>query len=350
MTKQNLLGYTSPELENLIRSLGDKPYRGRQLFKWLYKTRQYDFSLISDLSKDLRNRLDQSFDFRGLVAVHSQVSEDGTRKFLFRLDDGQPLETVLIPDEAGRRTVCLSSQVGCALACAFCATGGMGFHRDLTVGEIVGQLIYLRDHLGDDAFTNVVMMGMGEPLLNLENVIKAVTIISAGDGLSLSAKKVTISTAGIPAGIKRLADLKLKVRLAVSLNTAIQEKRIQIMPVARTHDLETLADALKYYTGMTSTRVTFEYILFDGFNDSMEDVMALSRFIQGIPCKINLLAYNKVDGVDFRRPSEDRVAWFAQQLYPRAPAVTVRKSRGADIDAACGQLAARDKTRRLSDD
>ncbi|UCE24555.1 MAG: 23S rRNA (adenine(2503)-C(2))-methyltransferase RlmN [Candidatus Zixiibacteriota bacterium] len=340
MSKTNLLGYTPQQLENLMLSLGERAYHGRQLFKWLYKQRQYDFSLITDLSKDLRNRLQREYDFEGLSLQREDLSVDGTRKFLFRLDDGLPLETVLIPDEAGRQTVCVSSQVGCVLGCHFCATGGMGQGRNLTAGEIVGQLIYLRDRYGDGAFTNIVMMGMGEPLLNLDNVVQALSIISAGDGLSVSAKKVTVSTAGIVPGIKQLADLKLKVRLAVSLNAALQEKRLQIMPIARKYPLDRLVEALKYYTDKTKFRVTFEYILFEGFNDTIEDVMAISRLIRGIPCKINLLAYNPVGGLDFDRPGDDTVDWFAKQLYPRAPAVTVRKSRGIDIGAACGQLAA----------
>ncbi len=341
MPKTNLLGYTPRQLENLMLSLGEKAYHGRQLFKWLYKQRQYDFSLITDLSKELRNRLLREYDFAGLSLKREDQSVDGTLKFLFMLDDGLPVETVLIPDDAGRKTVCVSSQVGCALGCRFCATGGMGQGRNLTVGEIVGQLVYLRDRFGDDAFTNIVLMGMGEPMLNLDNVIQSLDIISAGDGLSVSAKKVTVSTAGIVPGIKQLADLKLKVRLAVSLNTAMQEKRLQIMPIANKYPLEKLTEALKYYTQKTKFRVTFEYILFKDFNDTIDDVMAVSRLIRGIPCKINLLAYNPVMGLDFERPDDDRVEWFAQQLYPRAPAVTVRRSRGMDIGAACGQLAAK---------
>jgi len=340
MPKTNLLGYTPRQLEDLMLAMGERAYHGRQLFKWLYKLRQHDFGLITDLSKDLRQRLAETYDFRNLVPIQTQASDDGTHKFLFRLEDGLPVESVLIPEEVGRRTVCISSQVGCPLGCRFCATGTMDRSRNLTVGEIVGQLIYLRNNLGDDAFTNVVFMGMGEPMLNLDNVAESVGIISAGDGLSLAAKKVTISTAGIPAGIRRLADLKLKVRLAVSLNAAIQQKREQLMPIAAKYKLPDLMEAVKYYARETKFRVTFEYILFKGINDSMDDVKALSQLIRGIPCKINLLAYNPVEGFDFERPPEETVAWFAEQLYPRTPAVTVRKSRGADIDAACGQLAA----------
>lgn len=340
MPKVNLLGYTSNQLEELVLSLGDKRYRGRQLFKWLYKVRQYDFDLMTDLSKDLRTRLGGAYDFRGLNNVHTSVSSDGTRKFLFQLDDGCPLETVLMREDDKRKTICLSSQAGCALGCRFCATGRMGLLRDLTVGEIVGQLIYVLEEHGREAVTNIVFMGMGEPLLNLENVVEAVRIVSAGDGLAISAKKVTVSTAGVSPKIRKLADHRLKARLAVSLNAATQEKRARLMPVAETFELRGLMEAVKYYTDTTKSRVTFEYILFKGFNDTMEDVLALSRLISGIPCKINLIAYNPVSGLEFERPSDERVDWFGRQLYPRAPAVTVRKSRGTDIDAACGQLAA----------
>ncbi len=349
MQKENLLGYTLGRMENLMASLGEKPYKGRQIFKWLYRIRQYDFSLMTNLTKNLRRKLEEEYTFESLKAEHVEESQDGTRKILFRLNDDQPIETVLIPDENGRKTVCVSVQAGCALGCRFCATGTMGLLRDLTVGEIVGQLIYLRERFGDNAFTNVVMMGMGEPLLNFENTIEAVKIITDEIGLGQSARKTTISTVGISPKIIKLADLGLKTRLAVSLNAATQEKRAKIMPVAETFDLDELMEAVKYYTEKTGTRVTFEYILFKDFNDSMADVKALSRLIQGIPCKINLLAYNPVKELEFERPSDEQVDWFARQLYPRAPMVMVRKSRGMDIDAACGQLAGRYPERRRAE-
>jgi 23S rRNA (adenine2503-C2)-methyltransferase len=344
MEKQNLLGYTIEQCEQLMVSLGEQPYRGRQLFKWLYSTRQYDFDLMSDISKSVRSTLDEKYEFRIPKMVESQKSSDGTEKFLFHMDDSSPVETVLIPDDnSDRKTVCISSQVGCALACKFCATGTMGMVKDLSVGEILGQLIYLRDNFGDNAFSNVVMMGMGEPLNNFENVCKMVKIATAPTGMAFSGKKITISTSGISPKIKKLADSGLKARLAVSLHAATQEKREKLMPVAKTFKLDKLFEAIKYYTDKTGYRITFEYIIFKDFNDSMEDVLALSKLIRGIPCKINLLAYNPVDGLDFERPSDEKVNWFGKKLYPRAPAVTVRKSRGRDIDAACGQLAAKQK-------
>ena len=342
MSKTNLLGYTEPQLEELMTTLGEKSYKGRQLFTWLYKVRQYDFELMSDLSGKLRKKLDADYTFDSLKADHIAQSADSTRKYLFQLSDGHPMEAVLIPDESsGRMTLCVSSQAGCALGCHFCATGTLGLLRDLTVGEIVGQLMFVRDEQGENAFTNIVFMGMGEPLNNFNNVVDAVKIISAGNGLSLTAKKVTISTCGISPKIIKLADIGLKTRLAVSLNAATQEKRERIMPVAKTFKLDKLMEAIRYYTDKTRTRVTFEYILFKDFNDGMDDIKALANLIKGIPCKINILAYNPVPGLDFERPSDEKVDWFGKQLYPRAPAVTVRKSRGLDIDAACGQLAAK---------
>lgn len=344
MLKENLLGYTRPQLEDLMIGMGAKAFHGRQLYKWLYQTRQYDFDLMSDLKKDLRVRLAENYTVEGLTLELTTKSVDGTEKFLFRLADGHPIETVLIPDEnRGTQTVCISSQAGCALACRFCATGTMGLLRDLTVGEIIGQLVYLREIYGDGCFSHVVFMGMGEPLNNYGNVLEALRIMTDTMGLGMSAKKITVSTSGVTPKIRKLADAGLKVKLALSLHAAIQEKRVQIMPVAETFKLDKLMEAVRYYADTVGSRVTFEYILFDGFNDTMEDVKALAQLVQGIPCKINVLAYNPVPGLDYSRPSDDKVDWFGRQLYPRAPAVTVRKSRGLDIDAACGQLAGRMK-------
>lgn len=338
MSKVNLMGQTLSELERTVVDLGEKPFRGRQLYKWLYHNRLYDFSRMTDLSKSLRENLENKYEIRGLELDIHQRSQDGTEKFLFRLDDGHPVEAVLIPDDP-RRTVCVSSQAGCALACSFCATATLGLLRNLTVGEILGQLVFLRDKYGDDCFTNIVFMGMGEPLHNYNNMVEAIRIISDSAGLMIGAKKVTISTSGISPKIIRLADSGLKCGLAVSLHAATQEKREKIMSVANTFSLDGLMKAVKYYTDKTGFRVTFEYILFDGFNDSMDDVKSLSRLLRGVPCKINVLAYNPVPGQKFKRPSDEKVDWFGKQLYPRLPAVTVRKSRGTDIDAACGQLA-----------
>lgn len=349
MSKTNLVGFTRAQLESLFGDLGEKPYRGRQLYKWIYQTRQWDFAAMTDLSKTLRERLETGFTIDGLTVEHHSKSIDGTEKFLFRLPDGHPVESVLIPDdERDRSTVCISSQAGCALACRFCATGTMGLIRDLTVGEIVGQLLFLRNLYGHDCFTNVVFMGMGEPLHNYNNVIESLRIMKDELGLGLGAKRITVSTSGVTPKIRKLADSGLKVRLALSLHAATQEKRLKIMPIAETFGLDKLIDAVRYYADQTRDRVTFEYVLIEGFNDGMEDVLALARLIEGIPCKINILAYNPVPGLPYKRPSDEKVDWFGRQLYPRAPAVTVRKSRGRDIEAACGQLAARKTDRGVS--
>jgi len=347
MRKVNLLGYTRPQLEQLMQSMGQQPYKGRQMFNWLYRVRQYDFQLMTDLSKEVRARLDEQYTFEPMKPELESVSQDGTRKFLFHLPDGHPVETVLIPDD-DRRTVCISSQAGCALACRFCATGTLGLLRDLTVGEIVGQLLFLREKFGDDAFTNIVMMGMGEPLNNFENVVESIRIISDPMGLGHAAKRVTVSTSGVTPKIRKLADTGLKARLALSLHAATQEKRLKIMPIAQTFGLEKLMDAVRYFAEKTKDRVTIEYILFKGFNDQKEDIKALTRLLHGIPCKINILAYNPVEGLPFERPTDDDVDRFARELYPKVRAVTVRKSRGRDIDAACGQLAARQNKRRAT--
>ncbi len=337
MAKENLLGYTCRQLEEMFTRLGEKPYRGKQLFKWLYNGRQYDFQLMTDLTKELRERLAADYEVRGLELQTRTVSDDGTEKFLFRLADGHPIETVLIPEEE-RQTV---SQSGCGLGCRFCATGTMGLLRNLSVGEIIGQLVYLRDLYGDTVFSNVVFMGMGEPFHNYDNLTGALGIMSDSRGLGIAARKITVSTVGVAPMIRRYADSTLKAHLAISLHAAEQQKREQIVPVAGKYRLDALMDAVRYYTNRTGRRVFFEYILFDGFNDTQADALTLARLVRGIPCKINVLAYNPVPGLNFGCPDDEKVDWFAKTLYPRTPAVTVRKSRGRDIAAACGQLAAR---------
>jgi 23S rRNA (adenine2503-C2)-methyltransferase len=336
----DLVGWTLTGLEALLTEWGEPKYRAKQVYHWVYYNRARSFDNLTDLSKPLRQRLSEHFSISRLALEQEKVSTDGTRKYLFRLADGKPIESVLIPD-GGRRTLCISSQSGCALACRFCATGTMGLLRNLTVGEILGQVIHLRDQFGEDAFTNIVFMGMGEPLHNFDAVIESIRILSDSLAFNFAAKRITISTSGITPKIKKLAESGLKSRLALSLHAATQEKRKILMPVADTFGLDKLMESIRYYAETTGNRVMFEYIVFDNFNDSAADARALINLIHGIPCKINLLAYNPIQGLGFARPSDEKVDWFAQQLYPYTPAVTVRKSRGLDIDAACGQLAAR---------
>jgi 23S rRNA (adenine2503-C2)-methyltransferase len=338
MKSINLLGLTARELESVAVDLGSSKYKGRQLFKWLYKKRETDFRIMTDLSLELRNLLKEKYCFRGLNAEEIFRSSDGTEKTLFRLDDNLFIETVRIPDK-DKATACVSSQVGCPLGCRFCATGKIGFRRNLSTGEIIGQLLFLRDRYGRQAFDNVVFMGMGEPLLNYKNTLKAVEIISSEIGLSISAKRITISTVGITPQIIALADSGIKANLAISLHAATDEKRRRLVPAAQKYPLHEIAEAAKYFARKRKKRVTFEYILFKGINDGGEDILELANLTKGIPCKINILAYNPVPGLPYARPSNEEINSFSKALYPRAPAVTVRKSRGMDIEAACGQLA-----------
>ena len=326
--------------------LDEKPFRGRQLYKWIYKNRVFDFEAMSDLRRELRLRLEQ-IAYVGLPKMaERQESGDGTRKFLLELDYRNVVESVLIEDDSsGRMTLCLSSQSGCPLGCVFCATGFLGYRRNLSAGEIVAQPLLVRSLYGDGAFDNVVFMGMGEPLLNYDNVMAAIEIMTDSLGLMLGARKITISTSGIVPGIRRLTQSGSKANLALSLNAADDGLRRKLMPVARQFPLEAVMAAVREWTAVRKRRVTFEYILFKGINDSEADALALAQLVRGIPCKINLLAYNPVGGADFRRPGDDEVDRFAKILYPRTQAVTVRKSRGQDIDAACGQLAGRKKQR-----
>lgn len=335
---------TESELVQAAAAHSLPPFRGRQLFKWIYQMREVDFNQMTDLPLAIRRQLAQEYEISWPVPSKCQTSSDGTEKFLYQMPDHRPFEAVLIPDQE-RRTVCVSSQSGCALACQFCATGTMGLLRDLTVGEIVGQLQHLRISRGTQAFSNIVFMGMGEPLHNFDTLLETLRILIHPHGFNVAPGKITVSTSGVTPKIRKLAESDLGVKLALSLHAATQEKREQIMPIAKTFGLPKLMDAVRSYAELTGNRIMVEYILFDGFNDTSADVDALVGLMHGVPCKINLLPYNPVPGLPFRRPSDEKVDWFARQLYPRTMAVTVRKSRGRDIDAACGQLAARPESR-----
>lgn len=332
--KINVKGLWIEDYEKLLEELGEKRYRARQLALWVYAKGATSFEQMSDLSKELREKLDQIAFIENIKLVKSQTSQkDISEKFLFELSDGEKIESVLIW-EGKRVTLCLSTQVGCPLGCTFCATGKMGFKRNLTTGEIVDQAVVLGHH----HITNAVLMGMGEPLLNYENTLKAIRIMNNVMGLSLPAKGITLSTAGIPSMIEKLAEENFKIKLAISLNAPTDEKRNELMPINKKHPLPQLLKAVKNFTKKRKTRATFEYVLIKDVNDSEKDALALSKLIAGIPCKINLIPYNPVPDLPYERPSEEKTEAFRDYLYPRCPTVTLRRSKGEDILAACGQL------------
>ena len=341
------------ELECLAAEMREPAYRGRQMFEWLYGKGAASFDEMTNLPLRFREKLHETHRIGKIDPEQISTSVDGTTKALVRLESGLHVEAVLIPDvvdgDIRRLTACVSSQVGCAMACAFCATGTMGFHQNLTSGEIFDQA-RLMNELAVERYgrglTNIVYMGMGEPLLNYANVVKSLRIISDPSGLDISPKRITVSTVGISRRIRHLADDDPGVRLAVSVHAPTDAQRSAIMPVnraART-DLAALRAALEYYWSKTSRDVTYEYCLFDGVNDSDADARALAEIVQWIPSKVNLIMYNPVGGLPFERTSDERVNQFVRVLVKKRVTVTIRKSRGDDIAAACGQLAVREES------
>ena len=322
-----------------VESIGEKPFRGRQLWSWMYRKGASSFEAMTDLSRAFRQKLADSAELDALRLVRATGSSStGTRKFLWKCADGLRIETVFIP-EADRKTVCVSSQVGCALGCGFCATGGMGFVRNLESWEIVEQMLGVLRETGIRP-TNIVVMGMGEPFLNYDNVMKAMAVISDPEGVAIGHRRITISTAGIPPGIARFTAEKRPYRLAVSLNATSDPIRSRIMPVNKKYPLKELMAAAKNYSRKTGGRITFEYVLIRDVNDSMQDAERLLKLLKNVPCKVNLIPYNPGCGT-FKRPEDERVSAFLDAIKPLASPVIVRMSRGVDISAACGQLATR---------
>ena len=335
--------FTPAELEAWVELAGQPAYRARQLLKWVYGRRVEEFQEMSDLSRDFRAWLAEHTRPSCLERVTVATAEDGTRKFLFRLDDGETVEAVLIPD-GDRRTLCVSSQVGCAFDCRFCLTGRGGFRRNLSAGEIVDQICAARRELGaEEKITNLVLMGMGEPLANYAQVIKALEIITSESGPSISTRKITLSTVGLVPEMERLVR-HIPINLAVSLHGSDNETRSALMPVNRRYPLEELLEACRLLPLRKRQRITFEYLLIDGVNDSDSAARRLARILNGIRAKINLIPFNEHAELPFRQPSPERVEAFQAVLLAKHYTVTIRKSRGAGILAACGQLrsAARD--------
>ena len=332
-----ICGLLPQELETLLAAAGHKPYRARQIVRWVYGRGADNLAAMTDLPQALRQALAGVALVNPVEEVVRCRARDGSMKLSFRLPDGATIESVVMPYGA-RATVCVSSQAGCAYNCAFCATGGLGFNRNLTTAEIVGQT--LRARLATEArVTNIVFMGMGEPLANYDAVIKAVRIINHPACLKIGARHIAISTCGLPDGIRRLAGEGIEAHLAVSLNAPDDDLRARLMPVTRLHPVRDVAAAAREYASRTGRKVSFEYCLLDGVNDSVAQAAATAALVRGTPCMVNLILYNQARG-GFRRPSARAVRAFAETLRGRGIEVALRRSFGEEVAAACGQLAA----------
>ncbi len=343
VAKLDIRKLTFEDIQNQLSSWGEPKFRARQIYQWLWEKGAGSFNEMTNLSKNLRERLESTFDFKVITQDIIQYSNDGTIKLRYALHDNHKIETVLIPVvDDNRFTVCVSSQVGCSLSCKFCATGQMKRMRNLDPGEIYDQVrlvnnICLKKY--GHQLTNIVYMGMGEPLLNYQNVMKSIDLICSPEGLGFSPRRATISTAGISKMIIRMADDNAKVRLALSLHAADDEKRNQIMPINEQNNLAALLEAMKYYHLTTGNKISFEYITFKGFNDGAEDAYNLIKLCSHFPVLVNIIEYNPITGVDYTKSDPLTIDQFAATLRKAGVMVTVRKSRGKDIDAACGQLA-----------
>lgn len=342
---KNIRSLSLDEIKSAITEFGEKPFRAKQIFEWLWQKDAKSFNEMTSLSKSLREKLEANFIIDHISLQDQQISSDKTIKCAFSVDEDKVVEGVLIPTTS-RMTACISSQIGCSLACKFCATGKLKLMRNLTEGEMVDQVVYLKN-LAEEKYqtnlSNIVYMGMGEPLLNYKNMLRSTELITSPKGLGMSPKRITVSTAGIAKLIKRLGDDEVKFNLALSLHAANDAKRSEIMEINDSNNLDSLAEALQYFYKKTGTRVTFEYIIFKDFNDSIEDARELVEFSRCVPCKVNIIEYNAIDDGKFQQAEKEKVDAFANYLESRNVIVNVRRSRGKDIDAACGQLANKNK-------
>lgn len=342
--KEDLLSRTREELISLMQEEGFRGFRGKQIFNWIYKKGILSPGKMKNLSQKVIRVLEENYRISGLQMIKRLSSADGTVKYLWQTEDAQTIESVYLPvPKEGRQSVCISSQIGCRLGCRFCATGASGYIRDLSAGEIVGQVLRIQRDISKDSFgsprlSNVVFMGMGEPLQVLDNVLQAINILNDSQGMNISRRRFTISTAGIVPEIRRLARLDDQVGLAISLNAPDNELRSKMMPVNRKYPLEELLAAGKDYTSSTGRRITFEYILIRGLNDSRTEARKLVDLLQGFLCHVNLIPANPVPEYGLERPEKERIEAFRIQLSRAGVPVTVRKERGTDIQAACGQL------------
>lgn len=339
--KPNIRSLSQEELKNFFTEKGEKSFRAKQVWEWLWMKSARGFDEMTNLSKDTRTLLTEHFSFPVVAVDNFQVSRDRTIKSAFRLHDGNIVEGVLIPTDS-RMTACISSQVGCSLTCKFCATGRLARLRNLDAEEIYDQVVLIRNQAMErynQPLTNIVYMGMGEPLLNYRNTLDSVERITSPEGLGMSPQRITVSTAGIAKMIKKLGDDQVKFNLALSLHAANDAKRNHIMPINEQNSLEALGESLNYFYDKTGTRVTFEFIVFKDFNDGIEDAKELAAFCRKVPAKVNIIEYNPIDDGEFQQTLPERLDIFKNVLEERGVIVNVRRSRGKDIDAACGQLA-----------
>jgi len=337
---QNIIDKSLDELQSYFEDQGLPAYRARQVYSWLHRKLTFNFDEMTDLGKDLREQLKEKFYIKLLTEKHSLSSNDGTKKYIFELLDGHQIESVLLTDETDRKTVCVSTQAGCALGCAFCATGSGGLQRNLEPSEILGQVYLIAAEAQD--ISNLVFMGMGEPFLNYPNVLKAVKILTSKEGANFGQRKITISTCGVADKIKAFAREDLQVRLAVSLNSADDKVRAKLMPIDRKYPLPVLHEAIKYYLDQTGRRVTLEYVMLEGVNDRRSDLEALKRFCRGLNVNVNLIPFNSF-GNKYKPSTQETLDFFVKALLSEDINTIVRHSRGSEILAACGQLAGQKK-------
>jgi 23S rRNA (adenine2503-C2)-methyltransferase len=339
--KKDIRALTKEQLRQFFVDQGGQAFRGNQVHEWLWQRSAHSFGEMTNVSKEGRRLLEEHFVINHIRVDQMQRSSDGTIKNAVRLHDGLVVESVLIPTET-RTTACVSSQVGCSLDCRFCATARMKRMRNLNPDEIYDQVVAIDNESRlyfDRPLSNIVFMGMGEPLMNYNNVLKAIDMITSPEGLGMSPKRITVSTSGVPKMIRKMADEQVKFKLAVSLHSAIDEVRTSIMPFNATFPLKDLREALQHWYQMTKNRITYEYVVWEGINDNLEAVEALVKFCRFAPSKVNLIEYNPIEEGEFRQASTQAVAMYQQTLERNGITVTVRRSRGKDIDAACGQLA-----------
>jgi 23S rRNA (adenine2503-C2)-methyltransferase len=340
-TKKDIRALTKEELRNFFEKQGDKAFRGNQVYEWLWQKSAYTFDDMTNLSKETRHMLETHFVINNIEVTTMQRSSDGTIKNAVKLHDGLIVESVLIPT-ATRSTACVSSQVGCSLDCRFCATARLKRMRNLNPDEIYDQVVAIDKESKlyfNRPLSNIVFMGMGEPLMNYNNVIKAIDKITSPEGLGMSPKRITVSTSGVPKMIKKMADDEVKFNLAVSLHSAIDEVRTTIMPFNETFPLDDLKEALQYWYAKTNRQISYEYVVWKGINDSQKDIDSFVKFCKYVPCKVNIIEYNPIDDGEFQQATSEAIQQYMYHLEKNRIVVNVRRSRGKDIDAACGQLA-----------